>query len=352
MRPTAPAAAPAVAVVAGIAPAAAETETARSPAVSVARPTPLAGAARPSAFVAAKAATSAPERRTEISPIAATAPPVAKTATRIGGPPAPVQDAMPVKGEVTELAAGPVTHRVTSGIDPESDIEAVVRSYGCARVSALYEINSGSVTLSGHLRSAADRDDLLDNLARVPGVGWVEAADLHVIGDPYCRVLAFLGRPEFLRSDEQRANISAIGDPVQASVDRFEAGTLLEMQMIAPDFPSSIYVDYFAVDGNVYHLLPTTSLEEARFEPNQQFGLGGDYERGLKATVGPPFGLDLILAIGSSEPLFDAVRPTVENAEDYLTELGAAIEDAETRNPDLQLEYAYHLMYTGPAASQ
>jgi hypothetical protein len=272
--------------------------------------------------------------------------------TQIGGPPAPVAEIAPVPSERTELAALPVAPRLSTGVDPDSEIEAVVRSYGCARVSALYEINGGSVTLSGHLRSPADRDELLERLVQVPGVSRVEASDVHIIGDPYCRVLAFLGRPEFVRSDEQHADISAIGDPVQASVDRFDAGTPLELQMIAPDFPSYIYVDYFAVDGNVYHLLPTADLEEARFAPDEQFGLGGRYERGLKVTIAPPFGLDLILAIGSSEPLFEEVRPTVEDAANYLAALGTAIDETQAENPGLRLEYAYHLIYTGPAPGQ
>jgi hypothetical protein len=350
-RPTAPAAAPAIAADMGVALGAAATETAPRPAVAEVRQAPLAGAALPPPLVAPEAG-SAQASLTAASPAAAAAPLVKRTPTRIGGQPAPVPDAVPVTRESTELAAEPVVPRISTGRDPESEIEDVVRGYGCARVSALYEINNGAVTLSGHLRSAADRDDLLDNLVRIPGVSRVEAADLHIIGDPYCRVLAFLSRPEFVRSDDERADISAIGDPVQASVDRIEAGTLLEMEMIAPDFPSHIYVDYFAVDGNVYHLLPTNTLDEGRFEPDQRFGLGGGYERGLKVKIGPPFGLDLILAIASSEPLFDAVRPTVENAEDYLAALGAAIDAAEARNPDLRLGFAYHLMYTGPAASQ
>jgi hypothetical protein len=279
---------------------------------------------------------------------AAAAPPPA-----IASQDAPPAEAAPNESGGTDLAALPVAPRVLStGVDPDAEIEAVVRGYGCARVSGIYEITEGSVTVSGHLRSESDRDDLLEKLARIPGVEAVNTRNLHIIGEPYCRVLAFLARPEFVLSDEQHAQISAIGDPIQASVHRVGPGEAVELAMIAPDFPSHIYVDYFSVDGNVYHLLPAESLAENRFAPDEQFLLGGEHGRGLEVRAAPPFGLDMVLAIGTSEPLFDAVRPTQEASADYLTDLGAAIDRARAAHPELRLEYAYHLIYTGPAPGQ
>jgi hypothetical protein len=254
----------------------------------------------------------------------------------------------PVPPAIGDVAALPVVPPLT-GIDPEGEIGSLLDDYECARVGTIYEMIGGVVTISGHLRSEADRSDLLARLSDVPGVAKVIPSDLHVIGEPYCRVLTFLDHPSLVLSEEQREKISAIGDPIQASVDRFMQGTILERHMNAPDFESYIYVDYFAVDSKVYHLLPVRSIEEGHFQPDEQFVLGGRDGRGLKVTIAPPFGVDLILAIGSSEPLFSEVRPKIERAADYLTALASAIDAARQAHPDLQLEYTYHLVYTVPA---
>ena len=48
---------------------------------------------------------------------------------------------------------------------------------------------------------------------------------------------------------------------------------------------------------------------------------GQDWYDLRQYRLSPPFGLDMILVIGSSEPLFDELRPTFEDAADYLADL-------------------------------
>jgi hypothetical protein len=313
------------------------TSSAAAPVAATPAPRVMAERAQPIVEVSADGADVIAIGAGEAASGAAARPPQALQSADASDPPA-----------IGDVAALPVVPPLT-GIDPEGEIESLLDGYECARVGTIYEMVGGVVTISGHLRSRADRSDLLARLSDVPGVTKVIPSDLHVIGEPYCQVLTFLDHPSLILSDKQRAEISAIGDPIQASVDEFEEGTIFERFMNSPNFESYIYVDYFAIDKKVYHLLPSSSIEEGHFQPEEQFILGGDDGRGLKVTIAPPFGVDLILAIGSSERLFPDLRPKIERAADYLTALASAIDAARQDHPDLQLEYTYHLVYTVPA---
>ncbi len=52
--------------------------------------------------------------------------------------------------------------------------------------------------------------------------------------------------------------------------------------------------------------------------------------------VGPPYGTDMIIAIASSQPLFDRARPNnVEQAATYLPALQQAVDAAQRRGAKL-----------------
>ena len=172
---------------------------------------------------------------------------------------------------------------------------------------------------------------LTKRLADVTGVRQVTRTDLHLVGEPYCRVLELLDRPELRRSDDQSQTIAAIAQPAQSGVLTLKAGMPLALQLTGPDYPSYVYVDYFTADGRVYHLLPTASLSDHRLRPNERLTIGGQNGRGVKATIGPPFGLDLVVALASDVPLWAQARPVAESADAYLAGLAAATVAEEHR---------------------
>ena len=68
------------------------------------------------------------------------------------------------------------------------------------------------------------------------------------------------------------------------------------------------------------------------FQPGETVDLGDPGPGHPAWEVGPPYGTDMIIAIASSQPLFDRPRPdNVESAADYLRELQAAVEAAKRR---------------------
>ncbi|HVV95161.1 MAG TPA: DUF4384 domain-containing protein [Hyphomicrobiales bacterium] len=227
-------------------------------------------------------------------------------------------------------------------VDPRPGVRQALAGLDCARVEAT--VADGVVTLSGHTRAAADRRRLEQTLAAVPGVRRVDAAGLRLLGDPYCRILDFLARPGLVRSTDQHADLAALGTRAEAGVAHFSGGTPLSLGLSAPEYDSYLYVDYFAADGSVAHLLPRAHADN-HFGADEKFVLGPG-GRGLVATIGPPFGLDVVVALASSAPLPLDGRPVAEDAGAYLASLDAALGAMRRDHPDFRVEYAYFLIYT------
>jgi hypothetical protein len=240
---------------------------------------------------------------------------------------------------------------VIEPVDPDGRIDSSLKGLKCARVESKYALRGGNVELSGHVKTDADRADLLPQISAIPGVKTISAASLYIVGEPYCDVLTLLARAD--RSREQRGDIKEIGNPAQAGVMRLTRGEPVKLNLKAPDFPAFLYVDYFSTDGKVFHLVPNRDYGDEPFAPGERFGLGNPGDPGPQVRVAPPFGLDMVVALGSSERLFDDKRPRAEEAHyTYLAALAAAIDRVKQDHPGLKLEYAYHLIFTLESASQ
>jgi len=281
---------------------------------------------------------SAPSR-----PPAVLAAPAHPVATSMAGP-AAIEPTRPTDA----LHAASLPAASSTAFEPAQALSGLLEGFDCARINAVYDDADGRVSLSGHLRSREERDRLLARVKETPGVVQVADRDLHVVGEPYCAVLDLLHRPGFERSREQRQTLGAIGEPAQHGVLRFTAGWPLELQFAAPDFDGFVLIDYFTSDGRVYHLFPANAGREEPIRARQRFTVGGATGRGVRATIGPPFGLDMVVAVASSRPLLPGPRPVGEGGTAYLQALDGAIADARRRAPNLRLEYGYYLILTAP----
>ena len=113
---------------------------------------------------------------------------------------------------------------------------------------------------------------------------------------------------------------------------RLHDGDLVRVQLVMPDFAGRLRVDYIVHDGSVQHLYPQLADPRNRIaaDPPRTFSPGEPMNLGNPAwVVSEPYGTDMIIAVASSEPLFDKPRPSnAESAEVYLRDLRAAIENA------------------------
>ncbi len=253
----------------------------------------------------------------------------------------------PVGGseQLASLLAGP--EAAGRGREPEREVDEILAGLGCARVGARLDAASGTVMLSGHVRSEDERARVVRRLGAVAGVARVAAEEVRIVGEPYCQILTFLGRAEFRPGTGEASAVAPLGLPAEAGVAHFVAGMPLELAIAAPAFDAFLYVDYFTADGRVFHLLPTERPDN-RVTAGERFGIGERHGRGRPAVIAPPFGLDMVVILASSEPLFAAARPASEPAAAYLASLDAALAALQARGLTPRLEYAYHLIHTGP----
>jgi hypothetical protein len=111
------------------------------------------------------------------------------------------------------------------------------------------------------------------------------------------------------------------------------------VRLVMPDFASRLRVDYVTHDGNVQHLYPQLADQKDGIaaDPPRLYAPGEPVNLGHPAwLISEPYGTDMIIAIASSEPLFDRPRPTnAELAAVYLRDLQAAVEALHQRGVNL-----------------
>jgi len=111
---------------------------------------------------------------------------------------------------------------------------------------------------------------------------------------------------------------------------RLQDGEHIRIRLVMPDFPGRLRVDYLAHDGSVQHLYP--QLADAKVgiaaDPPRTYRAGEEINLGNPVwVIGEPYGTDMIIAVASSEPLFERPRPSnAEAADEYLHALQARLE--------------------------
>jgi serine/threonine-protein kinase len=191
-----------------------------------------------------------------------------------------------------------------------------------------------TVTLNG-LAGHGSVDELRQGLSSFVPPGQI---DLHVTGvnRVFCPALTALRpiSPAFGVSGGPR-----LGLQMADGKTRLHDGERVHVRLVMPDFASRLRVDYIAHDGNVQHLYPQLADPKAAiiadpprtFEPNEPVSLGHP-----SWQIGEPYGIDLVIAVASSEPLFERPRPSnAETADVYLRDLQAAIEALRLRGARL-----------------
>ncbi|HEY7579038.1 MAG TPA: protein kinase [Acetobacteraceae bacterium] len=120
---------------------------------------------------------------------------------------------------------------------------------------------------------------------------------------------------------------------------RLHDGEHIRVRLAMPDFPARLRVDYLTHDGTVQHLYP--QLADPKFgiaaDPPRTWHAGEQVDLGNPVwAIGEPYGTDMIIAVASSDPLFERPRPSnAELADDYLRDLQAATDALRQRGARL-----------------
>jgi serine/threonine-protein kinase len=293
-----------------------QTSTPPPPTVPTPTPAPPTPAPAPPAQQQAPQAVSPP-------PIPPTQAPVAQPVTPTPAP-APVQPAAPPDNQQTAAASLGVLR---------SQVAQWVRSQPCTVLNG--EVgDGGTITLAG-LAGEPTVDQLRQGItafAPPAQVNW----QVNGVNPVFCPALDLLHPivPAFGAIGVSRLDLRMAG-----GITRLHDGEQVKVRLTMPDFAGRLRVDYVAHDGTVQHLYPQIAdprngivADPLRtWSPNETINLANP-----AWAISAPYGTDMIIAVASSQSLFDRPRPqNGETASVYLKDLQAAIDAAHQRGDRL-----------------
>jgi hypothetical protein len=171
---------------------------------------------------------------------------------------------------------------------------------------------------------------------------------LQILPRPLCGLLSTLDAVGLPQSDDQVLDPRFIGPQGQVRTWAFAGGDRLVLDIRSPDYPATIYVDYFDARGSVVHLQPNEIVAAEPLAPGTPFLVGapsGD-RPSIDLTITPPYGQEIVVAFAASHPLFTGLRPLTEPAHDYLAVLAGEVARARATHPGFKGEWAYFLVST------
>jgi hypothetical protein len=165
--------------------------------------------------------------------------------------------------------------------------------------------------LSGFVDSAENLGRIRQIVDQIPNT---LVGNVIVVGGGSCPILKMLEKSLF-SSDSPKIDIGPS--------DIFRDGDVLKVEIQVPRNARYLEAFYLQADGNVLHLThPAGTL----LDPARQTLVYGDGKDGRrKFTVGTPFGQEGIIAVASSQPVFDYDVPATQSSADFLAALRRAL---------------------------
>ncbi|MFZ0256508.1 MAG: serine/threonine-protein kinase [Gammaproteobacteria bacterium] len=211
----------------------------------------------------------------------------------------------------------------------------------CSALTA--SLDASTVTVKGFASDQLAMARLQQQVLSLPGVGQF-SGDIQTLNVGKCDVLEFYA-PYWIRN--KRLNLEASISTVQPG-NAFVEGESLVVNITTPAYPSYVNIDYFTLDGEVVHLIPSPEISDNQAPPNYQATLGdlGEWR------IAPPFGKDLIALLITPEPLFELPRPPNEQLSDYLTAVTKRLQEMETKDKPSQIAADLLLITTQSRSSE
>lgn len=237
-----------------------------------------------------------------------------------------------------------------SATSARDGISQLLSQIPCARVAATFIPETGELELRGHVPSGDMRGPIVDAIRAQLGGSIPVSGSMLVLPEPQCNVLDSLEDIGLPQSVDQANDALQVGASTQLVTLEYGEGQIVEIPIRGSEFASYIYLDFFQIDGNVFHMLPNQYTPLELMQPDVERKIGDD-PNGLTLIVQPPFGMELVVAYTSSEPLYDGVREIVEPAEAYLAFMQGRIAELRAENDDYKGEWVYMFVQTYAASN-
>jgi serine/threonine protein kinase len=199
-------------------------------------------------------------------------------------------------------------------------IASILSALPCSAL--LPAIDGRSLTVTGFLSKEVGVPSLKGKLAVFDGVDL--SIKVQEVDSDKCGVISLFG-PYWIRSrlPGKSATIHA-----SKSNGALTEGEPLMVDVTSPGYDSFLAVDYYILDSNIAHMLPNQRARDNAAPPNHTATIGslGNW------VIGKPFGTELIVLVATPVPLFDAMRPELEPAQDYLRAVATRLAEISKRH--------------------
>lgn len=226
-------------------------------------------------------------------------------------PPAP-GDEQAVSGSVP--APAPKTAQETPSAaaptKPALSLAAVTPLLARVPCSALLPaVRDHTLQLHGYLPRDVSAARVKSMLSEVPGLESVDL-DVQQVSDDKCDVLKTFA-PYWTRNRQAGGGASIHAKAAHAELTE---GDYLIVNITTPGYDSYVHIDYYQLDGNVVHLVPSPQAKANQAPANYAATIGdlGNW------VIAKPFGTEMIVLLVSPVPLFDGLRPENESRSVYL----------------------------------
>lgn len=188
----------------------------------------------------------------------------------------------------------------------------------CAPLTAAED--DDGIRVSGFVGSQEELDQLTAAVNSLEDVGEV-TFQVVVTSTSFCDVLE-VALP-LKESNSIGSAGASIGVESGAVVLQEDDRVVLEAD--APNFANYVYIIYMQEDGKLLHLVPNQDQPDNSRGANETFSVGDKADQ-PSITVSAPYGDDLVMLVASSEPLFEAQRPLIENGSSFAEGLAKSVE--------------------------
>jgi len=219
-------------------------------------------------------------------------------------------------------------------------IAALFDTMPCSVLQA--SMNGSSALVRGYVAGPKVMKRIEDGLGKITGITEVKN-EIQELPHIYCQTLELYA--PYWKANRDAGFGTAIATPNTGNV--FVEGERLVVDIGTPTYQSWLYVDYFAKDGSVVHMMPSPGEVFNQGDARDSFQLGEAGDIGLW-EVAPPFGTEMIVVLATSTPVFEGARGELEQGNDYRAALRKRLKALESQSRRAKISADFVVIKTKP----
>jgi hypothetical protein len=191
-----------------------------------------------------------------------------------------------------------------------SELASLLAGVPCSALRGT--ITDNTLQITGYA-DKADIQTLNNALLPLTGSKRLDLSGIETVTRNQCAVIELLSG--YWTVNQDLANGASITSNKPGN--KFFKNEDLILAITTPAYDSFVNVDYYSLDGNVLHMLPSPRFRDNQAPANYAATIGdlGEW------TVAEPFGTELIVILTTPEPLFETPRKEHESQSKYLADL-------------------------------